>query len=514
MSNLNKNKVHKLVLSLLKLNGYRLSNNEFELQLYSHPEFPSLKAVTDTLDFFKIDNIALKVNFEALSKLPNAFLAVLNNGNLNLVSKKSNKFKLTRNDSSTKKIDKKELESIWSGFVIAVEANKKKDIRKTEFNFLWLFIATLLVTIIIINVVSSSVITWSILSLSFVGLFVSYIASNNELNIEDIFQSKFCYSDEKENNCSKVINSKGSKVFGSLSLADLSLTYFLSSIFQLTFLGFDHSFFLVLSILGIPIVLYSIYYQKFVSEVWCGICLFTVGTFLTSSIILIASFTKFNINHIYWLKAFSIGLSVLISWMILKKNINLYLSLKIANQKLLKFKRDYQLFKVSLANSTKINTEFEGKLKFGSSDAKIKIDLVLSPYCKFCKTAFSKLVKVLDNHKDKKISLDIIFNVNQSKNKVLEEDILNYFINIYHQKGPNDCLLAIKDWYDNPNAEKWLTRKNVFSPYTNLKRHIEWCMNRGINYSPLTLINGSVYPIQYNIEDIFYFIDELTYSSF
>jgi uncharacterized membrane protein/thiol-disulfide isomerase/thioredoxin len=512
LSDFNRNKIDKLVLSLLRQNGYSLSSNELELQLYSHPEFPSLKAITDTLDFFKVENIALKVKFEALSKLPNTFLAVLNNGDLNLVNKKSNNLKLTRNDSTTKRIAKKEFESIWSGLVIAIEAKKKirgKNINNISIKILAII---LLIALITVNFITQDVTAWVMLTLSFIGLFVSYIASNNELNIDDGFQSKFCYSEDEENDCSKVIKSQESKILGFLSLADLGIIYYLSLISQLTFLGFDHSFFLVFSLFGIPVIIYSIYYQKFIFKRWCNICLITAGIFFGLLTLLLTAPSNFYVNQMYWLKALSIGLGILIFWVIFKHYVTLYLDSKINNQSLLKFKRDFHLFKTLLERSVKVDTEFKGKLEFGSINGKVKIDLVLSPYCKYCNMAFSIFNEILSHYKGDKLSVGIIFDVRQSKNKNAV-DVLNFFIKIYHQNGAEACLSAIKEWYANPGLEDWTSTENLYTPYVDHKYHIEWCENKKINFTPLILINGKVFPKQYDLKDIVYFMDELIINS-
>ena len=49
--------MEQIILSLLTNNSYLDINRELlNLQLLSHPDYPSLKAITDTLDYFEIEN--------------------------------------------------------------------------------------------------------------------------------------------------------------------------------------------------------------------------------------------------------------------------------------------------------------------------------------------------------------------------------------------------------------------------------------------------------------------------
>ena len=62
---------------LFNFNNQAVTLNDVHLQLLSHTDYPSLKAVTDTLDYYEIDNVAANVPKDALSQLPKVFLALL-----------------------------------------------------------------------------------------------------------------------------------------------------------------------------------------------------------------------------------------------------------------------------------------------------------------------------------------------------------------------------------------------------------------------------------------------------
>lgn len=50
----------------LKLSNYTIDNKTFELQLETHPDYPSFKSISDTFDYFGIENIVAIAPKEAL----------------------------------------------------------------------------------------------------------------------------------------------------------------------------------------------------------------------------------------------------------------------------------------------------------------------------------------------------------------------------------------------------------------------------------------------------------------
>ena len=53
--------------------------------------------------------------------------------------------------------------------------------------------------------------------------------------------------------------------------------------------------------------------------------------------------------------------------------------------------------------------------------------------------------------------------------------------------------------------------KYIDNQYTEtiLKNHLNWNAKNNINQTPTTIINNYFYPDEYNIKDVFYFIDDM-----
>ena len=114
-----------LFYELIRLNNYQIKKEDFDNEFMSHPDYPSLSAVKDTLDKFDIENIIAEFNNSHFNKLPNTFISSLKeNSQLILVKKKESSVLITNNFQHKKEIDISIFLENWSGLVIAVEKQK------------------------------------------------------------------------------------------------------------------------------------------------------------------------------------------------------------------------------------------------------------------------------------------------------------------------------------------------------------------------------------------------------
>ena len=67
----------------LEKEDINIDKTEFEYQIQSHPDYPSLLSIADTLSFFNIDNGALRVDVSEIDLLPSRFIALLSEENNN-----------------------------------------------------------------------------------------------------------------------------------------------------------------------------------------------------------------------------------------------------------------------------------------------------------------------------------------------------------------------------------------------------------------------------------------------
>ena len=81
-----------------------VNENELQLQLLSHPSYPSLYAIADILDYNNIENlvVTIPVNEETIEALPIFFITKFKTYESPvLVEKKKGRFKIIGDDKST-----------------------------------------------------------------------------------------------------------------------------------------------------------------------------------------------------------------------------------------------------------------------------------------------------------------------------------------------------------------------------------------------------------------------------
>ena len=114
---------------------------------------------------------------------------------------------------------------------------------------------------------------------------------------------------------------------------------------------------------------------------------------------------------------------------------------------------------------------------------------------------------------DKKVQFNIIFNFDLNE---IEKEMLLIAENIYLLKdNPNIVIKALDDYFiknDSPThwLKKWRKDDNLHSKITY--NNIDILNNNNITDTPCILINNRLYPKEYKIEDIKYFLNSLISS--
>ena len=142
-----------LILKFLSDYKYTPDSQEFKDYYLSHPNYPSLYAITDTLDYFNVENLAVKVELEQFDELPEKLIAVIKteNDQQEFVYVKARTglevTYITENDH-TITVKKTDFLKTWQLIVLAIEENPSPSTEKTKkkpaLNWNLLFIPLLL----------------------------------------------------------------------------------------------------------------------------------------------------------------------------------------------------------------------------------------------------------------------------------------------------------------------------------------------------------------------------------
>ncbi len=494
--------------------------DEFYFQYKSHPDYPSLLSISDTFSFFGIDNIIVNVKKTNIDDLGDNFIAVLvedvlKGPKLNFIQK-NNEVYILNDGKKQSKIDLTSLENKWDNIVFKINVDSKFESSYSSPKSLILPLL-ILISLPIFLFYHKTNFTINILGILF---FLGFLFSLSTL--KDLFGNKieiinkFC-NFSKSSNCSTILNSKKNKFFKILNLSDLSIVFFF---YQIIFLIISILSNDVLSFIGtqkilvfssIPLLLFSLYYQKFEEKKWCPLCL-SISLVMFFEMIVLSKFSSDFTNLKSIISSFMI-LSISFScWKLLKDFLIKQKELKDFQIKANRFIRNYALFKNTIVKNSNFKLP-ETPIVLGNNNSKLVISIITNPFCGFCKKTHELVDKLISLFPEN-IKIEIIIKVDIEAEDNINKKFYYNFINNYFVKDQFSFLNSINYWYLKKDINSWLKKfeskdidiKKIQSIY-NLFNN--WCLENDINYTPAIFINGFEYPDLFDRENLIYYINEL-----
>jgi glutaredoxin len=498
-----------------------IDKSEFLFQIQSHPDYPSLLSISDTLSFFNVENCAFPLIFADLEILPNRFIALINKGGnrkLCFVEIKNSKYYITE-DKNTVEIKVFDLEEIWSGIVLLAEKPEMEAPQSKKNKFQLVFLIGFLIAILIIILKFEEN---YFLKLFFIfpvmGILISIAALKDLFGAESELINKFCNL-TTSTSCESLVGSSKWKVFNYVNFSDLAIVFFFTQFFGLlimmvncTFMDFFAIQFGLL-IASLPVILLSLYFQKFVEKKWCPLCLAIIATIILEFLYLMFTIdadSSFSLKSlILFLFVFSTTAFI---WSYLKNILTNQKSLKEYQIKSNRFQRNYQIFKNTLIAKVKSELPLT-PIVLGNKEASAVITIITNPFCSYCKEMHEIMERILyKNSNDLQIRLVIKVDLNS-----LDDDTKLFFrilMNIYFEEGAEQFRYKMGEWYGNKKIQSWLQKyrskrfdsAKIDSIYNNLNI---FCTNKGYIYTPAIYINDFEYPTAYERSNLEFFVKEI-----
>ena len=500
----------------MNLNKYYDQKELFEEAFLSHPNYPSLYAVTDTLSYLAIDNLAVKVPKDQFAELPEYFLSVYK-GELAMI-KNDNSVVLVENEKGKRlTITSDEFLREWSQIVVVVvesNINVKSFQIKNSYSKWGLYLLPVVLLVLLSTFsFNFSVFSFSLLGLIIIGLLVSVLILQEKFGIKSELGSKLC-NVSAQASCDSVIKSDKSKIFNGLSFYDLPILFFGINFLALLADPNNSSLLIVgLSLVSIPFLGYSVRLQKAILKKWCLLCL------VISLIILLQGIFVFlnseSLSNFTFSNSFGyIQSSILIisSWFFIRPIIERNIQLKDELNVYKRLKRNFKVFK-SFSKKIEVHEGFE-KLKgiqYGDVNARVKLTLFLSPSCGHCHKAFKDAKDLFEKNKSN-VYLNILFNVNPENrdNEYLSIVETLLALNALNKEMAKE---ALEDWHIKIMnltewKEKWSLSSYDMIVNNQMMRQYEWCLANKFNFTPVKVINEELFPNEYELIDIKYFLND------
>lgn len=503
-----------IVKKYLSKNNYSHLKNDFEGYFLSHPNYPSLFAITDSLEMLAIENVALKIPKEQFVELPNIFIALFKE-ELALVSKKDNSVIIETEKGKKKNLPSEEFLKDWNQVIVVIEPNayQNKLLMKNSYSkallYILLFMLLVFLSFFLFNFSS---LNFAVLSSTIIGLVLSILILQEKYGIKTEFGSKLCNINVNAS-CESVIDSNRSQIVKGLSFYDLPILFFGINFLSILIDPINSTLIiLALSLISVPFLFYSIWLQKIVLKKWCVLCL------AVSSIIFIQGTFCFLQSHFLKSLSFSDCLvylqSVILitsSWFLIRSIIENNIKLKGELGAYKRIKRDFKVFK-SLMKRIEILEGFENLkgIEYGDLNAPIKVTLFLSPSCGHCHQTFRDAKNLFDLY-PKTLYLNILFNINpeNSGNKYLT--VVETLLTL-NSRDAVKAKEALNDWHgQNSNLESWKLKWAVKSydmiANNQIFKQYQWCVVNKLNFTPIKIVNNELFPNEYVLEDLKYFIN-------
>lgn len=513
---------------LLQSLSINFTKHKVEDSLLQNPDYPSIAAVHDVLQEYKVDNMVLQVDKEKLKEIPVPFIAHLRgkiNGFITVtkVSDNSIYYTAAQSFSRIKTMSRLDFEKDWSGVSLLAEkteqsgekdfeTNLKKE-RVLQWRMPFLISATVLLLVLFISSVVDFTVGFALLTLlKLAGVIITGLLLWYEIDKTNPFLQKVC-SGSKATNCNAILQSKAAKLFGVLSWSEIGFFYFAGGLLAVTLTKEGPAQLLAwLNLLALPYTLFSIYYQWRIAKQWCPLCLAVQALLLTEAVLFLntgmhqslpTAFTAYSIFTACFL-------APVILWFFLKPYLLKAKEGMEYKNRFFRMKKDPRIFEALLAKQKKVTVSAEGLgIILGNPNAANTIIKVCNPYCGPCSKAHPEIHELLHANDDLKVQ--ILFTATAEESDPGSKPV-KHMLAIAEKQNSELTEKALDDWYLPEDkyyevfAAKYPMNGELKKQDQKIKEMNEWCDEMKILVTPTFFLNGYQLPESYTVNDIKYFL--------
>lgn len=516
------------VAALLKQLKVKVNLHTINDTLQAHPDYPSFLSISDSLQKWKVESIAIQTVADKLHEIPIPFITTYKNGVFVTVVKLMGEELTIINQHGKKQIiTKDEFLKLWTETILVAEANEfsgepdyhKKLNRLLVQKCFYTLIPLVLLAAILIPYINGTVtlVATTYLLAKLIGLAASVLLLWYDIDKGNPLLKQICSGIQKAN-CSAVLNTKAATLWGLITWSEVGFIYFAGSLLVAAFVGINTVLPLLslFSLLALPYIIFSLYYQAKVAKQWCVLCLMVQGI-LFSEGLLVAINSEISlpaIKAILTSNIISIALAIAIPitiWFLLKPILKRVQASKYEKRNYLQLKYNDEVFWSLLYKQPSIidnSTDGLG-ITIGNPQAKHTIVKVCNPYCGPCATAHPELDKIIEQNPE--VKAQIIFTATNNENDRAAKPV-KHLLAIAEKGDEHITYQALDDWYlasqkdYDAFAAKYPMNGELIKQNEKLSKMKAWCDEIDIQFTPTIFINGYQLPKTYQIKDISYFI--------
>lgn len=507
--------------------------------LQQHPNYPSILSISETLNYWNVENVILNTSVEKLKELPLPFITLLK-GNENIfitVTQVSDSYVSYYSQINKKLITQEHNKfiTLWKPVVLLAEPDKpiieknfslikrKEFFKKIKvstiiFATLALILASLFYKFYVGNINYNTLTSsFYLIIIKILGVIVTSFLLWYEIDKNNPLLKQICTAGTKTN-CNAILSGKNAKILG-ISWSEIGFFYFSTGLLILL-VGSNLPIILNLlawvNLVVIPYTIFSVYYQWKVAKQWCVLCL--AVQFLLIVELIVSLFTKqlisFNNDELI---PILLNAQILVSlilpmlvWYFIKPSLLAVQEVKQIKRELNRLKYDSHIFNTILQKQKQITVSTNGLgICLGNIEASHTIIKVCNPYCGPCAKAHPELEDLMRNNPNVKIQ--IIFTTTNGENNLAQKPA-KHLLAIAENSDSNIIHQAFDDWYladkkdYNQFAKKYPLENTLNNQNQKLENMSQWCKAMQIDFTPTIFINGYQMPHVYTVADLKYLL--------
>ena len=502
---------YSAIRSLIKNAKIKVTDQSVKQALWHHPDFPSFASFSDVLTDFKVENMGTRISIQQLSEIPLPALVHLENGGdgfFGTVTKiKDEVIDFEVNGKKTTE-HFSQFMRYWGGITLLIqptelsgETNYKiksrlEIIRAIRLPFIGLALSFIAIGFWVLLSEISLDVSFALFLLKIAGTIISSLLIWQSLDSNNSFLLSICQFNEKTN-CNSILQSKGAKLFGLVSWAEIGLFYFTGGMLSLLFNKNASHFIIFFNYLALPYVLYSLYYQAFVVKKWCVLCLVVQAIFILEFCSSLYINAPVSSNTVQEIMLYSI---IPLLWWLLKpifEKGHLFENTSRELQKII-FNSDY--IQTIFSNANPLPVIFEGMrpILLGNPKANHTITIVANPTCAACSLHISELADLLLEDHD--FNAQLILASGTNENHVADKVALKL---MSLPKSLNSEMTVA--WFKNPDLKKWENENQIEITHEGIEQIIlnqRWLSMVNVYSAPALFFGNIRLPRVYGIKAI------------
>ncbi|GAA4419550.1 hypothetical protein GCM10023187_53980 [Nibrella viscosa] len=513
------------LLTLLRLLKVRVTHNTIADTLQRHPDYPSLLALSQTLNTLKVENLAARLTADQLFEVPTPFMVhrLEEEGMFTVVRSLQNGIVEWQDvTGSWRQEPLAEFVKHWSGVVLMAEANElagEADFARKHRRERWqsLRLPILLMGIFMVSVSGFGALplqsaTLVGLGLHLAGAVVCGLLLAFSLDQNNPMVRQLCQLG-RQANCHSVLTSPGATLGGLVSLSEIGFVYFTGGWLALVLAGLTGNQTLLagvqavlfgLALTALPLTFVSLWYQGQVLKQWCVLCLTVLGLLWTEALTYwISDASLWTINgQVVRIMLAGLLLPTLL-WVFVKRPLADALSLKLAQKDLMRFKSNPALFTALLHQQRELRGHIptEAVVQLGRPTAPHTMTVATNPVCGPCTRLHKELNELLAD--TDLLNVNLVFTISDAPNdprRVVAKTVLAL--------PPDQRLPALDAWFANTQQDpaQWamgfVSMNAPANVFDLVAHHQSWCAVNQIEATPTVFVDGWKMPAQYSLKEI------------